>query len=211
MNKKVLILALLGVFASGSVLAQQAPQPTPSTAPTTTAPTVALSPSPVEAPAPTSSTATIRSLDSLSDDNLIRSAARKNVRKDALRSEAELIAAEGKLAQAELNNQLGTAKIQADLNKAKQGPTSSGGASDSKAPLPASVAYREPAPVLYAIYGSGSNMVAEIYLGRSKWVAQTGSVSYSGLKVVSISDSQVVLLDKKGKKQVLFVAGSVGS
>lgn len=209
MNKKVLILALVGVFASGNLLAQQASAP--QSAPTAAPSTVALAP-PVEATPASSVANTVRTLESLSDDNLIRGAARKNVRRDSLRSEAELIAAEGKLAQAQLANQLGMVKIEADISKAKQGPSTSGSSTDGKGAPPANAAvYREPAPVLYAIYGSGSNMVAEIYLGKSKWVAQTGSVSYSGLKVVSITDSQVILLDKKGKRQVLFVAGSVGT
>lgn len=192
MNKKILTLSLAGCLIAGGAFAQTAP--------------AALAPA-LEAPiAVPAAVAPPSSYNNVSDDMLIRGAARKKVLQDSLTSDANLIAAQGKVEQAKLKNNLDVSKLNADLTKSSQPVVQAGskGVASTAAPV------QEVSPVLYAIYGSGSNMVAEIFFGSTKWIAKQGSVSHLGDRVVSITDNQVTMLDKKGRKKVLNVAGSAG-
>lgn len=147
----------------------------------------------------------------MGNDDLVRDVARLRTREGRVEAMSDLEKAQlerekgliqARLDLLELRNLLANDGKAPSETPAQAAPGAPGAAS-------APVAVYQPQPVVRSIYGHGDNSFAEIYIGSAKIVATKGTVLATGERVVDISPAGVVVV-KRGRRQVLQVAGSAG-
>lgn len=221
-----LAFAVALALAAGMVHAQTSPSTTPSSADAPQA--VGLAPAEVSTPVEVSQVQAPSTVvqsqgassfssmglvdDDLGNDDLVRDVAR-------LRTREGRVEAMSDLEKAQLEREKGLIQARLDLlelqnllaNDGKDPAEETATQATLGAPGAASapVAVYQPQPVVRSIYGHGDNSFAEIYIGSAKIVATKGTVLATGERVVDISPAGVVVV-KRGRRQILQVAGSAG-
>ena len=210
-----LAIALASTLVAGLVQAQTTPSPAEDQASTPAVAMPVASPAPAAAPAVSQVPSTFSSGslldDHLGNDDLVRDIARYRTREGRIDAMSDLEKAQLEREKARIQARLDLMELEATLAR--------GGKKEEEkpaAPTPgtpeaaaAAAAVYQPQPVVRSIYGQGGNSFAEIYIGATKIVATKGTVLATGERVVDISPSGVVVV-KRGRRQVLQVAGSAG-